>query len=625
MAWQIDYHPHTSSIQSGEWSYPVALTWGTFVVHALKYSYDTTKAIINFRDISSLIPVAYICNDLTDFEDTEGVPHNFIDALLGNGTVEIDLSALESKTIFIGVRPATTSDIGSVVLVSNFETSGGGGGGDTSTPRYIAVGNNSSQSITVTLENYDRLPSSTFRYYIRASDDSMMELSPDTQNTSYTFEQLSAGTYIVWVAYLYGGERYISNPDGQTETTITIDSGGGGGGGDYNPYFTASGNNTSKTITIDLHDYSSDNIFRFYIYDSNDNLFSGGVILNGTVTEVVSVNDVYKIEVKSEGNNIPALVDNQYQTYAYVTIQSAETWDYTYVGERDVSLSGGFHSFEYNIGPDRNNVNWGVCVKLNFPTDSRYNIKLSNLNGAVAYLIVNDKNQWNYYGWNYNNGVPYTTDTGSTATSFVEVDRAILSGYPYYLWVCGSSNSVAGNVTITITYSTKWTESHKGDVIVQDSVRDITLPLEGKRTYRYNVKFNKSGKATFYSRGSVDLVAYISLSNGGIRDSDGRPNSYEESWDNVSSSDSNYRGTYDVTAGTTYYFYVKSKTGSSYETVYIYFAPQDEQTDRGFWIGTSSGEWRKLKVYIGTSDLVWVDATPYIGINENNPYWIDEY
>ena len=57
-------------------------------------------------------------------------------------------------------------------------------------------------------------------------------------------------------------------------------------------------------------------------------------------------------------------------------------------------------------------------------------------------------------------------------------------------------------------------------------------------------------------------------------------------------------------------------------------SPPPTPTDIGFWIGVKSDSgmvWRKVTLYIGNASREWVKSEPYIGIDDNNPHWIDEY
>lgn len=648
MAWQIDFHSHTSSIQSGEWSYPVALTWGTFVVHALRYSYNTTKAIINFRDISSLIPVAYICNDLTDFADTEGVPHNFIDAVLGNGTVEIDLSASESKTIFIGVRPATTSDIGVVTLVSNFETSGGGGGGEDDM-RFSAVGDSNAGSIAIDVLYYSGVSYDYFDYRIEALDGSYSD-HYSTASSRHTFTGLSGGVYKVSVQCYFqdGGDGYILSVENTQYMEIPLD--GGGGGDDWQLI------GEDKGVISSLVSYPLNGLEAQRLYSYSFQLETAGTVTissgggadtvgwlsdwdqtswgtNSSGTPDKYVPDAFLVYNDDGGDNrnfslqyncqakrVYYLWFRTYGGQAYtgdvtitITPSSATTWSYD-----------GFYDDRANLS---NITTQGVTVAPY--TGARFRVSFANagtakftVSGTSAFVYVTTGN----YGWTVN-GVPLDENGREAGGDSSQLSYQVSASTYYYIWVQGATANTSGTVTITIEppgASTLWTEVYRGDARVTDDVRSLPATLDSRKTSRYNVTFSTSGLATFYSTGSLDVVAYIGTSNDGVRDSDGVPISPLQSWDDVSSTDKNYRGTYQVEAGVTYYFYVKCKQGTDSGQISIYFVPPAAQTDRGYWIGISSG-WRKLKVYIGNSSSMWIEFKPYIATGDSSPAWIDQY
>lgn len=126
--------------------------------------------------------------------------------------------------------------------------------------------------------------------------------------------------------------------------------------------------------------------------------------------------------------------------------------------------------------------------------------------------------------------------------------------------------------------------------------------------YRHTVKFENSGTATFYTEGSVDTYGYLSTSSGW--DSDyGEPSNYLKANDD-SGSGSNFSFTYDVTANTTYYVWVKSYAGEDSGYVDLYIEPPEAAAVR-----PSNFSWTYAKTKGGSFNLTateWNNLTARI-------------
>lgn len=97
----------------------------------------------------------------------------------------------------------------------------------------------------------------------------------------------------------------------------------------------------------------------------------------------------------------------------------------------------------------------------------------------------------------------------------------------------------------------------------------ITTSLSAYTLRRFRMTFAVSGTATFYTSSSLDTLGYLSTKDT-FDSSSGEPTSILASGDDYNS-DRDFRFTYNVTAGTTYYLFVRcySETSSGSPTVYI--------------------------------------------------------
>ena len=227
-------------------------------------------------------------------------------------------------------------------------------------------------------------------------------------------------------------------------------------------------------------------------------------------------------------------------------------------------------------------------------------------------FVTNDN-----YGYDSADGYPYVNG-GNKAVSSLSHSINVTAGSSYYVWTKLTSGTGTGGISINIvppTASTTWTEVYEGDIQVTTSARSERLVMESRKTYRYNLTFQDSGIIRIYSTGassSQDVVAYFGTTNGGIRESTGVPNNYNNTWDNTSASDYNFNsGDISVSSGTTYYLYIKPKESNMAPTINVYVT--SPANNKGFWIGVN-GNWVKTTVYIGVNRN-WSTSTPCLGVN----------
>lgn len=100
----------------------------------------------------------------------------------------------------------------------------------------------------------------------------------------------------------------------------------------------------------------------------------------------------------------------------------------------------------------------------------------------------------------------------------------------------------------------------------------VDISLDEFELYRYSVSFAKSGTAYFYTEGTeVDVCGYLSTS-GGWDSENGEPSSYIK-YDDDGHGVPNFGIQYNVTAGTTYYVWVRGLSGSSSGDVTLCIEP----------------------------------------------------
>lgn len=199
-------------------------------------------------------------------------------------------------------------------------------------------------------------------------------------------------------------------------------------------------------------------------------------------------------------------------------------------------------------------------------------------------------------------GIVMTTAAGSTRT-LTSTPVVTVSPYTpgtYTFWgftkIQDGTYWPAGSATVTVTAAEEdptWTLS----TYAWGTISELDYASYSFSTYqlkRSSMKFETSGTATFYSTGNVDTIAYLSTTTG-YDDSTGVPTSYLVS-DDDSGSESNFSITYNVTAGTTYYLWVRLYDGSETGSVYVYVNPPVVQN-------------AKCYIFNGST---WVSATPYI-------------
>ena len=647
MAWTytVDTFVSGQYYLSGDASRMFSAAWESYDAKIFSINSDSADITFELSDAAGS-PVGYILqigdgSTLADqLDNTNGVPKDYI-ATFGVGR-PVTVEVFDLYEYAVVVRAASSGSTGYARCNLTFV-------GGYTTNAYFAASAASTTSIYVEVSNYD----SSHR-------DFDYEIYPDPNNESphnslsdnYTFTNLTTGdTYRVYVFQNVGARRQqIRTRDDKAYVEITLES-----------------NNWTL-----WPDPPADNLGQLTQLRTID---QPGVKRRGLYRYKMTFARTGRVRFYSSGS---------LSMYGYLTSEGQTAWDSTtgkpntYSGmPRDED--GGQFDFVFNctagttyylwyrrdseyasnnqmyitIDPtveDWWSYNTSYADKLNLDETVVVPVTLAEYSGAAfkfscagagtvsisayntgAYVAVTTGN----YGWVYtgaNGGKPYDQN-GNPVTGGRSTTYSVQAGVQYYVWIRGVSSESYGSCDVTITPPTvtyAWQESAQSDDLtdltqhVPSTSFSITKDTTNHIAYtlKYTVSFHYSGTATFASSGSLSLIGYVGTQNSGVNSSTGVPVSYNQ----IGVGNNNFTITMAVTAGTTYYFYIKANsatvTGSASFTISV---PQPAYTDRGLWVFTSDLEWRKLTPYIvvqSGSSYAWREAKGYVYTANG---WGDQY
>lgn len=202
---------------------------------------------------------------------------------------------------------------------------------------------------------------------------------------------------------------------------------------------------------------------------------------------------------------------------------------------------------------------------VTFSTAGTFTISASNSYGSYGYLST---------GTNFNNngGTPSSYVNSGYGSSGFSFSHSVSAGDTYYLFVRNGQDASGGSVTISFSAPLTWSVVSAGSYANIKVLNQMdTLSISAGKVYRYTLTFANSGQVKFYSSGSMDVRAYLGTVST-ISSSTGIPTSYLITHDDISDTDKNFSFTYTVSAGTTYYLFVKhanSITATGSTTVYV--------------------------------------------------------
>ncbi len=333
-----------------------------------------------------------------------------------------------------------------------------------------------------------------------------------------------------------------------------------------------------------------------YYKSNTGNSLANGVSTSGTVTfSGLSANTMYGVlcEVYHGSTKLATLTG--YATTKYE--EPGPTWElYPYT-------LGSISALE------------SVSISLSKYSLYRYRVSFANSGTAKFYTEGTSADTYGFLststGWDSEDGAPTSPlkeddDTNGAPNFFISYN--VTAGTNYYIWVRGYSSSTTGKTTLYIEPpSQSWAVS-SGALGTISEETNVSFSLSTKQVKRYSVSFANSGEANFYTSGSVDTYGYLSISSS-FDSTNGAPTSPLKE-DDDSSSGNNFAISYNVTAGTTYYIWVRQYSGSSTGTIDLYIEPPEPAAVR-----PSNFSWTYTKTKGGSFNLTateWNNLTARI-------------
>ena len=244
-----------------------------------------------------------------------------------------------------------------------------------------------------------------------------------------------------------------------------------------------------------------------------------------------------------------------------------------------------------------------ISISLSSYTLYRYKVSFANSGTAKFYTEGTSADTYGFLststGWDSEDGAPTSPlkeddDTNGAPNFFISYN--VTAGTNYYIWVRGYSGSTTGSTTLYIEPpGQSWTVS-SGALGTISEETSVSFSLSTKQIKRYSVSFENSGEATFYTSSSEDTYGYLSTLSS-LDSANGEPSSYIAS-DDDSSSGNNFAISYNVTAGTIYYIWVRQYSGNSTGAIDLYIEPPEAAAVR-----PSNFSWTYTKTQGGSFNL----------------------
>ena len=194
------------------------------------------------------------------------------------------------------------------------------------------------------------------------------------------------------------------------------------------------------------------------------------------------------------------------------------------------------------------------------------------------------------------------TVSGLTESWSAKFTATPASGCSFYRWVYRVGSTSA---TAQYSYSNPFTYTGGKNIYIRaEGTQDVEtwdlstgafgaisssayddFYLGEMQMYRYSVTFNYSGTATFYTTGSLDTYGYLSTSTG-FDSANGKPTSILAENDDGDST--NFSISYDVTAGTTYYVWVRPLSSTGSGSTVLNISVPDKTISIAKWSWTAS-------------------------------------
>lgn len=586
----------------------VLASWGKYVypLFFLLQNPDFVTLRFDYENLPSFADhgeaIGYLCTDRTDYEGSDGVPFKYIARFTTSQSVTLYLNADDNYILVFRAASSDTTgfarcyvELDEPTIPETFSASASG---------------SSMNNITVSVNApFGKM----IHYILKPINPDGNEIEYVTTLDSHVFDSLSDGLYRVMAAYEDGyrptGElrlRSFHTVDGKDHIDIQISFVQNWtlypGPGNENlgivtlPYQIPTFRGLAvKTLYRYKMQFNAAGTVRFYS--------SGGADLYGYVSDAVTqttwdMSTGTPLTVMAKDDNSGTDLNFKIECYCqanhayYIWFKNKDGTAYS--GSVTITFERAATGWTYNDNYQSHSIisaRTTQSIKLEEYTGGRFMVSFagsgtarfeSSRSDAVVYITDG------LYGFDTSTGVPYTQSGGSASgqqynTFTVEASTDSSNPIWYYVWVKGTTSSNTNTITVTITPPAavgQWTEVAMDVIAVGEDTVSKDFTIDVRHTYRYEVSFNTSGTAHFYSEGTINVVAYIGGSNNGIDPSNGVPVSKYEAWGTTTL---NYDATYSVTAGTKYYIYVKGKDGGVSGSITVYFTPTQ-------WTETYAGD-----------------------------------
>jgi len=240
--------------------------------------------------------------------------------------------------------------------------------------------------------------------------------------------------------------------------------------------------------------------------------------------------------------------------------------------ERAGTVSSSF-DFPYNNGFEgmtlyRMSITFSQNVTVTFST--------SGSADTIGWL-----SEYNQTGWDDTTGRPtdyVASDDDSGSGSNFEFSYTCTSGYVYYLWyrTYGEGGFVGNTITLSVNLGTpaqQWSYDGVSGYSSLSSEVQKSVSLSSMVGQYFGVSFRDTGTATISAPSGANIDLFVTDANYGFDTSDGYPFDY-----GGGKASSSLSHNINVTAGTTYYVWVKGATSSMYGNVTITITPYSAPT-----------------------------------------------
>lgn len=210
------------------------------------------------------------------------------------------------------------------------------------------------------------------------------------------------------------------------------------------------------------------------------------------------------------------------------------------------------------------------------------------------------------------NGGEYTFDNLSPETPYyIYADIYQGSSYlnPNWIYQIGglldTGNVSASPIEVT-TKAITWSLTTGSLSSSMSSSTSKTINIAQYKIYRYSVKFTNSGEATFYTTGNLDTIGYLTTSSS-WSSSRGEPTDTSK-YDDDSGSGNNFKLVCSVTAGTTYYIWIRAYDGLETGSIKLYVDPPsksvwDYKLDNDTFCNPNISQTRSQEINVASGTL----------------------